>query len=244
MPTTHPGMLTDTEHDVTSAERQLADATRAQADATATLDKLKAKILEHGAQAVTAEDLAAATHAAEHAALATQHATRALEAARQAERHQRLEDLKANILEQAGDPAEALALMRQVEEAAGRLIDLCANRQRLIAQATATMRREGVPRYDPGGKTRTNALGITTNPYTELSDEHAGLGWQDAGMARGDVVVVDGRRVTLVHPGVVLQAALARAARGRAAHLAPALDVPPGAGPSDAELEQWVKARF
>lgn len=226
---------------VADAEQQLADATRAQADATATLDKLKAKILEHGAQAVTAEDLATATHAAEHATLATQHATLALEAARQAERHQRLEDLKASILEQAGTSTEVLILMNTIEGAAARLIALCTNRQQLIGQATATMRREGVPRYDPGGKPRTSALGITTEPYTELTDQHAGLGWQDAGMGRTDAVVVDGRRVGIVSPGVLVAAALTRAARGRAGYLAPALQV--HGAPVD-DLEQWLKAKF
>ncbi|MFF0061085.1 hypothetical protein ACFYRC_05975 [Streptomyces sp. NPDC005279] len=228
---------------VADAEQQLTAATLAQADATAALGKLKAKILEHGAEAVTAEDLAAATHAAEHAALATQHATLALESARQTERLHRLEDLKASILEQAGDPTEAVALVRQIEDAATRLIALCADRQRLISRATAAMRGEGVPRYEPGGKSRTNALGITTNPYTELTDQHAGLGWQEAGMTGSDAVVVEGRRVGLVSAGVLLAAALDRASRGRSGHLAPALEVR-RAAPQGADLEQWVRATF
>ncbi|MDX3458430.1 hypothetical protein PV396_41955 [Streptomyces sp. ME02-8801-2C] len=206
---------------IQEAEQQLTAA-------TATLDQLKAKILDHGPGSVTAEELGTAALAVEHASLTIGHAVKTAETSIEAERQERLQLLKAQILEQAGDVDTALDAMRQIETAAAALIEACAGRQTLIGQATAAMRRDGVPQS------------------SEASDEHAGLGWADAGMGRSDAVYVDGRKIGYVSAGVIIAGALDRASRqaGRSVrHLQPAIDVPVHQDIAQ-DPEAWLTARY
>lgn len=213
---------------VQEAEQQLATA-------TATVDQLKAKILDHGPGSVTAEELGAAALAVEHANLAIGHAIKAAEDNAAAERVDNLQLLKAQILEQAGAVDTALDAMRQLESAAAVLVEACTGRQRLISQATAAMRKADVPRYEPGGKTRTTA------------DEHAGLGWSEAAMGRGDEIHIDGRRISSINPALLIAAALQRAVRqtGRSInHLAPVIEIHGNTQGAAQDPETWLKARY
>lgn len=208
---------------VQEAEQQLATA-------TATVDQLKAKILDHGPGSVTAEELGHAALAVEHAKLAVQHAAKTAEDAAEAERQEQLQQLKAQILDQAGDVDTALDAMRQIEEAAALLITTCGGRQQLIGTATAAMRRAGVPAHADGA-----------------ADQHAGLAWSDAGMGRSDAVHVDGRTLNQINAGVLIAAALTRGAREAGyttRHLTPALDITAPGGPAVNDPEAWLRARY
>lgn len=188
----------------------LQDAQAKLTSATAAVDQLKAKILDEGPGSVTAEELGAAALTVEHCKLALAHAAKQAEETAAAERLEQLELLKAQILDQASNAEQALDCMKRLEEAAAELITQCAGRQQLIAQATAAMRRAGVPQ----GSTPDQA--------------HAGLGWTDAGMGMGDAVHVDGRRIAGVNASLVIAAALTRATRQAGitvGHLRPAVDV-------------------
>ncbi|WP_406345528.1 hypothetical protein [Streptomyces sp. NBC_00648] len=224
MPTTHPGLLTDTEHGLTQAQD-------AQDAATVELAALKQKILDHGPDAVTAQELADAASQVEHAALATSHARNALEAAHQADRQQQLEALKDNILNTAGSPDEAVEAMRKLEEAAAYLIAMTSGRPQLIAQGTANMRRLAVPQATAG----------------RAADGHAGLGWYDAGLGRSDGLLIDGRNITSLNPGILIAAAITRAARSQGYtthHLAPALDINTPGGQAVDDPETYLRTRY
>ncbi|WP_438494149.1 hypothetical protein [Streptomyces asiaticus] len=198
--------------------------------ATATVDQLKAKILDHGPGAVTAEELGTAALAVEHANLAVQHAIKTAEQTAEAERLGQLQQLKAQILDHVGDVDTALDAMRQIETAAALLIKSCTSRQQTISHATAAMRKAGVPRHIEG-----------------QADQHAGLAWSEAGMGRTDEVHVDGRRITSINPGLLIAAALQRGTRqaGRSPHhLAPALDLHAMHQDVAHDPETWLKARY
>jgi len=232
---------------VTTKTVTIEDADRQLASATETLDKLKQKILDKGPGSVSPEELGTAAHAVEHARLTVQHAAEAAQAEAQRQRHAQLEELKARILDQAGDVDQALNAMRQIEEAAALLIASCAGRQKLIGQAIAALRQAGVPRYEPGGKTRTTADGRVYEAYTQLSDEHAGLGWSDAGMGRSDTVYVDDRKLTHLSPGLLIAAALERAARQAGygiGHLAPVVQLQGSVRGAVDDPDAWLKARY
>lgn len=208
----------------------IADAEQELAAATATLDQLKAKILDRGPGSVTAEELGHAALAVEHAKLTVQHAGQHAQAQAEAERQQQLQLMKAQILDQAGDVDTALDAMRQIETATAVLITSCAGRQQLIAKATASMRKAGVPRHIDGH-----------------ADQHAGLAWSDAGMGRSDEVHIDGRRLAHISAGVLIAAALDRAARQAGygvRHLQPALDLRPANQELTADPETWLKRRY
>ncbi|MFE9003236.1 hypothetical protein ACFYOY_13990 [Streptomyces sp. NPDC007875] len=216
---------------VAAAEQQLADAHAAHTEATAALDQLKAAILMDGPTAVTAQDLGAAADRAEHAGLAVQHARAEHAAAQERDRRQALRDLKNEILTGASNPQAALAAMRQFEDAAAALIATCCSRQRNISQWTRAMRQHGVPRAN-------------NQPAAE---QHEGLAWADAGLGRSDHITVDGRTIADINPGVIITAALHRAASAAGytvRHLAPALDVgrPDPAAVNDPG--QWFNARY
>lgn len=218
--------MTTTAITVQEAEQQLATA-------TATIDQLKAKILDHGPGSVTAEELGQAALDVEHAKLVIQHALKTAEDNAAAERLDHLRLLKAQILDQAGDPSAALDAMRQIEEAAAALIQACTGRQQLISHATAAMRKAGVPRHEPHDKART-----TTD---------AGLGWSDAGMGRGDEIHVDGRRISSINPALLIAAALQRATKqtGRTVnHLAPVIELQSSAQGAAQDPEAWLRARY
>ncbi len=225
---------------IEEADRQLNKASEH-------LGALKQKILDKGPGSVSPEELGDAAHAVEHARLTVQHAAEAAEAEAKRQRLAHLEELKARILDQAGDVDEALDAMRQIEQAASMLIATCSGRQKNIAQWTRALRAAGVPHYDAGGKQRTAIDGRTYGPATQLVDEHAGMGWSDAAMGRSDTVYVDGRSITTVSPGLLIAAALDRAARqaGRSLQiLQPAVDVP-GAQPALAQdPETWLRKRY
>lgn len=189
----------------------LKEAQAELAVATAAVDQLKAKILDEGPGSVTAEELGAAALTVEHCKLALAHAAKQAEETAAAERLEQLELLKAQILDQASNADQALDCMRRLEEAAAELITQCAGRQQLIAQATAAMRRAAVPQG------------------SSIDEAHAGLGWTQASMGMGDAIHVDGRRIATVSPGVLVAAALARAAQQAGVgvgYLRPAVDVP------------------
>lgn len=197
--------------------------------ATATVDQLKAKILDQGPGSVTAEELGQAALDVEHARLTLAHAAKQAEDQAAAERLEQLELLKAQILDQAGDVDQALDCMRRIEEAAAELITACTGRQKLIAQATAAMRRAGVPQGN------------------ESSDAHAGLGWTQASMGRADELHIDGRRITSVNAGLLVAAALARAAQQAGVsvgHLRPAVDVPGTHQALTHDPEAWLKTSY
>lgn len=225
---------------IEEADRQLNKASEH-------LAGLKQKILSSGPGAVSPEELGDAAHAVEHARLSVQHAAEAAQAEAQRQRHAQLEELKARILGQAGDVDEALDAMRQIEEAAALLIAACAGRQKLIGQATTAMRQAGVPRYEPGGKTRITGDGRVYEAYTQLSDEHAGMGWSDAAMGRSDTVYVDDRKLTHVGAGLLIAAALERAARQAGygiGHLAPVVQLQGSVRGAVDDPEAWLKARY
>lgn len=208
---------------VQEAEQQLTAA-------TATVDQLKAKILDEGPGSVTAEELGTAALAVEHARLTIGHAVKAAEDKAAAARHAQLEELKARILAEAGDVDEALDAMRQIENAAAVLIKACAGRQTLIGQATAAIRRAGVPRHSDG-----------------QAEQHAGLAWSDAGMGRGDELHVDGRRITSINPALLIAAALQRGAQQAGCsigYLAPVINIIGVAQGAAQDPEAWLKARY
>ncbi|MBW8728313.1 MAG: hypothetical protein JF625_24610, partial [Inquilinus limosus] len=106
---------------------------------------------------------------------------------------------------------------------------------------------EGVPAYDPHGKQRTNANGHTHGPSTQLTDEHARLGWSDASMSGGIAVHVDGRKIAKIHPGLLVAAAIVRGARQAhygAGFLGPLVKID---GPQQDlvnDPDGWLRARF
>lgn len=225
---------------VVDAEQQLATA-------SAALDQLKAKLLDHGPGAVTPQELAEAAAAVEHARLTIEHAVKTVEDNAAAERLDHLQLLKQQILGQAGDVDAALDAMRQLEDAAALLIATCAGRQGAINKWSAAMRAADVPQYEPNGKTRTTADGHTTVPYTRLSDEHAGMGWTEAGMGRSDAVYVDDRRIAHINPGTLIAAALERAARTAGygiRYLQPAIEVHGNDRAAHDNPEAWLRARY
>lgn len=225
----------------------IAEADKQLTSATETLEKLKAKILDKGPGAVSPEELGDAAHAVEHARLTVQHAAEAAEAEAQRQRLAQLEELKARILDDAGDPDTALDAMRQIQDAAALLIAACAGRQKLIGQATQALRQAGVPRYEPGGKTRITGDGRVYEAYTQLSDEHAGMGWADATMGRSDTVYVDDRKLTHVGAGLLIAAALERAARQAGygiGHLSPVVQLQGSVQGAVDDPEAWLKARY
>lgn len=208
----------------------LADAQQQLATATATLDQLKAKILDHGPGTVTAEELGTAALDVEHARLTIDHAVKAAEENAAAERLDHLRLLKQQILDQAGVADTALDAMRQIEDAAAVLIEACAGRQHLISKATAALRTAGVPRNIDG-----------------QAEQHAGLAWSDAGMGRSDAVHVDGRRLAHLSPGLVIAAALERAARTAGygvRHLHPAIEVHSTDRAAIDNPETWLRTRY
>lgn len=225
---------------IDEADRQLNKASEH-------LTNLKAKILDKGPGAVSAEELGDAAHAVEHARLTVQHAAEAAEAEAKRQRLARLQELKAEILDQAGDVDAALDAMRQIEQAAALLISTCSGRQKLIGKWTQALRAAGVPRYEAGGKIRTHVDGRTYGPATQLTDEHAGMGWTEATMGRGDTVHVDDRKLTQLSPGILIAAALERAARAAGygiGHLAPIVEVQGHAQGAVDDPETWLRARY
>ncbi|WP_331448018.1 hypothetical protein [Streptomyces xanthochromogenes] len=217
MPATHPGVLTDEQH-------ELVQANTARTEAVDTLTALKQKILDHGPDSVTAQELADAAARVEHAGLAAQHAAVAAESARQADRRKRLDSLKSHILHEAGNAAEALDAMARLEDAAAKLIATCGGRQQNIARWIGAMRLEGVPE----------------------GEEDAGLTWRQAGMGHSDSVTVDGRTIGQVNAGIIIGAALDRAARRTGygvMHLQPSVLVDVDRRAVD-QPEAWLRARY
>ncbi|MFD8521017.1 hypothetical protein ACFV2D_13505 [Streptomyces capillispiralis] len=207
----------------------LTDAQQQLTAATATVDQLKAKILDHGPGAVTAEELGTAALAVEHAKLTLAHAAKHAEDQAAAERLEQLELLKSQILDQAGDADQALDAMRQIETAAAALIQACTGRQTLIAQATAAMRRAGVPQASEG-----------------QADQHAGLAWSNAFMGRSDELHVDGRRISNISAGVLIAAALHRAlqqTKRGPGHLTP-IAIHSMTGDLINDPKAWLKAKY
>ncbi|MEV5711249.1 hypothetical protein [Actinoallomurus sp. NPDC052274] len=228
---------------IAEARQQLDTARQAEADARNHNDELRRRILD-GDQAVTAEDLADAGHALDHARLATEAAELAYESARRAARLVRLDALAEDIRANAGDPEAAITAVRQIEEAVAVLLAADTNRYRNIARWTAAMRGEGVPQYEPLAKNRPNAKGRM--PYRELSAEHAHLGWQPAAMGHGDQVFVGDRRIgSDGHVGWLIRTAVERACRrtgGRGADWLGLDHKPPEQLVSDPE--GWIRGNY
>ncbi|MEU6567304.1 hypothetical protein [Streptomyces parvulus] len=208
----------------------LTDAQAKLTAATAAVDQLKAKLLDEGPGSVTAEELGQAALDVEHAKLALAHAAKQAEDQATAERLEQLELLKAQILDQASNAGIVLGAMEQLEYAAAVIFRACGGRQQLIAQATTAMRKAGVPRDSEG-----------------QAGQHAGLAWSDASMGRGDSVHVDDRQINTISPGVLIAAALERAAREAGystRHLQPAVEVPSALPALTQDPEAWLRQRF
>lgn len=208
---------------VQDAEQQLAAA-------TATVDQLKAKILDHGPGSVTAEELGTAALAVEHANLAVQHAIKTAETTAAAERTARLQEKKARYLAEAGDPDTIRDAMDMIAEGTSVIMRFCTGRQKLIAQGIREMSQDGVPQGNPN------------------DEQHAGLSWSQAGLGIGDRLYIDGREISTVSAGVIIASAVARGARAAGkkepGHLAP-LDVNGAADPAAVnDPDAWLARKF
>ncbi|MFE2466244.1 hypothetical protein [Streptomyces mirabilis] len=207
----------------------MQDAEQDLAAATATLDQLKAKILDHGPGSVTAEELGHAALAVEHAKLTVQHAAQQTQAEAEAARQKHLHLGKEKWTADAGTPEKALEAIQQVAEGVAYLMSVCVGRQRLIGQAIAELRRAGVPRASEGA-----------------ADQHAGLAWSEAGMGHSDTLHIDGRRIGNLNAGLLVGVAIARGchtAGYSTNYLAPVLQVDATGVAVDAP-EAWLRARY
>lgn len=196
----------DTGDTLDAARQQYAAARQARQDAHDALDDFKARILA-GDLDVSTEAYAEAGHAAEVAELRLEAAELALQGAEQRARLHTLEQIKAEILTEAGHPDEILAAMRQVEEGAAILLGYDKARNTRIGQWIAALRTHQVPRLSKVGK---EARG----EYTRTTDEHADLGWssRDATWAN-DAIYIGDRTITTFADGFTTSAALARAVK-------------------------------
>ncbi|TGB09779.1 hypothetical protein [Streptomyces sp. MZ04] len=207
----------------------LADAEQQLTAATATLDQLKAKILDQGPGTVTAEELGTAALAVEHARLAVGHAAKQAEDQTEQERQEHLHDFKADTFEKAGTVEGMLDAMQKVAEGTAYIVRFCAGRQQLVSNGINTLRREGVPQASEGA-----------------AEQHAGLAWSDASAFGGPALHADGRRIAGINAGLPIAAAVTRgcAEAGKpSGWLGPVLQVPQTGELAD-NPETWLRARY
>lgn len=209
---------------VTGARDALRDAQRARDEAAARLESFKDRILA-GDQDVSPTDYGDAAHELEHAELKVQAAAIALVAAERDARLRTLEDLRAEIIAETGTPEDALKDWHALAEIAGRIVARCNARQRNIVKWTRTLHRNGVPERDP-----------KTGP----DPDHAGLGWARAGMGVGDSVLVDGRRIQALEPGMIIGSAAVAGARAAGVNY---LRLDPNPQIED-DPEHWFRTRY
>jgi len=194
---------------VAEAEAALVTARDAEQEAVDALQRLDAQIIS-GDTTVTVQDRADAEHAVTHARLITQGAAQALQNAMDTARRERLAKLSAEAVELAGDPDAAIEAMQVIEEAVYGLLVADSARYQNLTRWISTARREGVPQFEPGAKLRPDSKGRM--PYTELSDEHGNVGWQEAGMGRAETFYAAGRKFSRSNnPGELIRAAVDRA---------------------------------
>lgn len=220
----HPGLLTDEQHGVVTASA-------AETEAVAALTELKQKLLDHGPDAVTAQELADAAARVEHAKLTVEHAAQVAEAAAKRQRLEELEEEKAGYLARAGSPEDALAAMRQIEEGVAYLVKYGTDRQGLISDGLRTLLRAKVPAVAVG---------------QQQEDGHAGLGWDNGGLDGGDGIVIDGRRIGTLNPALLISAAIARGCRKAnrsALFLSPVLQVDVDSA-IVTDPETWLSRRY
>ncbi|GHE28684.1 hypothetical protein GCM10017673_33970 [Streptosporangium violaceochromogenes] len=135
-------------------------------------------------------------------------------AARQAEadRVAHVEQVKAEILSQAGDTDADQADADLIRDAAARIITRAKNRYAAVNHGIASLRR----------------LGLTEG------EEYAGATWKNASMGLSDAVIIDGRRIGQTPAGPALADALAGAladAGVQRGYLAPLIHVHGNAQP-------------
>ena len=228
---------------VEDAARRLAEARQSATEAKDRCASLRESLLAGGN--VTAKALADAGHAKEYADLSVEAASLALEGARRQARLERLEELAREIQDGAGLPAEILEAMEMIQEGARRIVAATENRRKNLYTWVSRLQRDGVPQLDTHGKVRTNALGVTSEPYRETSEDHGNLGWREAGMGRGASVHVGGRAIADVSSGVLISAAIARG--GKAAGLPNVRYIGISGDPVQelaADPAAWLEARF
>jgi len=239
-------MATKTQTDpVAEAEAALV-AAAAVLDAAKEHDRqLRQKLLDSEGT-VTAQELADSGHAKEHAELGVEAAQLALAGAQKSVRLDRLAQLSAEAVELAGDPEAAIEAMQVIEEAVYGLVVADNARYQNLTRWIATAKREGVPEYEPNGKTRTDSQGRAKVPYKELSAEHGGIGWQEAFMGRGEVFYAAGRRISRTfNPGEFIRAAVERACRRAGGRTADYLNLDHKPDPRLIDNPQeWIRERY
>lgn len=171
------------------ARAALDDAQRAETEAEARLEDLRKRRLG-GDKDVTAEMYRDAAAAVDLAKVDVQGAVLQLQDAQRAARGEGLDDLRAEILAKTGTPERALKLWRDIAELCGELTALCKERQPNI----------------PAWQRRLHQYGVAEG-LTNTAPENRGLGWARAGMGWGDSVVVDGRRIQSLDPGMLIASA-------------------------------------
>ncbi|MFI7134203.1 hypothetical protein ACIBQ1_51655 [Nonomuraea sp. NPDC050153] len=241
---------TEDENPVLMAEQALADAQKTAADAQRRLDDLKQTLIDHGHQAVTAEQLGAATHELEHAKLGVTSAELALKGAHRAARLRMLEALAEEITHDAGQHPEVTAAFNKMTEGAAELLAIAERRYVHLHRWIGALQAAGVPRLDKYDKARQLPDGTITTPYNHVTEEHAYLGWEikDGPWNQNAVTVADRRIVDHGH-GLLLAAAVKRACQQAGVNpkfFEDQLDVTLGANfdPLVTNPEQWIAAHY
>lgn len=231
---------------VADAEQALTAAAKAEEEARARLADLESRIVA-GDLTITADQHGGAEHEVRYAELKRRSAQEAYAEAQRAARTARLEDLADQYTKLFGTSDEALKAMTAIEDAAAVLVERVMERNRAIDRATAEMQRAGVPRLEPGGKIRTDALGRKHVPYTEPTAEHAYLGWREPGMGRSASVTIRDRTISVLAPGLLIAAAIERACQRAgvtARHLDAHVDVKNVPEPLVQSPAEWLTDRY
>lgn len=240
---------TEDENPILAAEQALADAQKAAVDAQQRRADLEQKLLDHGHQAVTAEELGKAIHEAEHAELGLKAAQLALEGAHRAARRRHLEALADEITHDAGEHADILAAFNKMTEGATELLAIAQRRYTSLGRWIGALQAAGVPRLDKLDKVRELPDGTVTKPYNHVTEEHAHLGWEVQDAWTRNAVTVGDRRIVDHGHGLLLAAAVKRACQQagiRPTFFEHQLKVTLGANfdPLVSDPEQWIAANY